>query len=80
MSDTKVNANGYDQLDESKIVFETFDSLDMGESMEITNSHDPREIFSQMRAERPNQFEWNYLQKGPELWKISIEKKYQSFI
>jgi uncharacterized protein (DUF2249 family) len=80
MSITKLDSREFKSMDDSKVVFETFDSLELGEIIELTYDHDPNPLYDQLNAERPGQFEWNYLQRGPEIWKIAIQKKYLSFI
>lgn len=55
-------------------IFDTFDSLNKGEAFVIINDHDPKPLYYQLLAERPNQFNWEYLQNGPEEWRVKIEK------
>src|SRR5690606_2714438 len=43
-------------------IFHTFDSLGSGESLMIVNDHDPRPLRYQFAAERPETFEWTYLE------------------
>lgn len=42
--------------------------------MELTNDHDPRPLFYQFQIEREGTFSWEYLEKGPELWRVAIGK------
>lgn len=55
-------------------IFETFDNLELGTFFVIINDHDPMPLYYQFLAERPNQFAWEYLEKGPDEWKVRIEK------
>ncbi|WMJ73626.1 iron-sulfur cluster repair di-iron protein [Cytophagaceae bacterium ABcell3] len=55
-------------------IFETFDGLEPGESFVILNDHDPKPLFYQFLAERPDQFNWEYLEQGPEEWQVRIGK------
>ncbi len=55
-------------------IFHMFYSLKSGEKMEIINDHDPRPLHYQMLAENDGQFEWNYLEEGPEVWRVEITK------
>lgn len=55
-------------------IFQRFDDLNPGEELIIVNDHDPLPLFYQFKAERPEQFEWNYLENGPETWQVSIGK------
>lgn len=42
------------------------------EYLTIINDHDPLPLFYQFKAERSDLFEWQYLEKGPETWKVAI--------
>ena len=56
-------------------IFERFDELVSGESLTIHNDHDPKPLYYQMLGERGNIFTWEYLEQGPELWRVKITKK-----
>src|SRR5690606_22997516 len=56
-------------------IFEKFDALDKGESFIIHNDHDPKPLYYQLLGERGNIFNWEYLEQGPEWWKVKISKK-----
>lgn len=55
-------------------IFKKFDSLQEGESFIIVNDHDPKPLYYQLLAERGNIFSWNYLEQGPEVWKVHVKK------
>jgi regulator of cell morphogenesis and NO signaling len=55
-------------------IFKKFDSLKEGESFVIINDHDPKPLYYQLLAERGNIFTWEYLEQGPEIWKVHIKK------
>lgn len=56
-------------------IFATFDALKNGEGFQLVNDHDPMPLYYQFNVERPNQFDWEYVEKGPEVWKVKISKK-----
>ena len=56
-------------------IFERFDELDQGETLTIHNDHDPKPLYYQLLGERGNIFNWEYLEEGPELWRVKISKK-----
>jgi uncharacterized protein (DUF2249 family) len=60
--------------DKHPTIFETFDDLAPGEYFVIINDHDPKPLYYQFQAERPGEMEWEYLQEGPEVWKVKLEK------
>ncbi len=56
-------------------IFARFDELNPGESLTIHNDHDPKPLYYQLLGERGNIFNWEYLEQGPESWKVKISKK-----
>ena len=56
------------------LVFQTFENLSPGESFVLINDHDPKPLFYQFKFEREGQFSWDYLEEGPQAWKVRIGK------
>ena len=56
-------------------IFVRFDELHQGETLTIHNDHDPKPLYYQLLGERGNIFNWEYLEEGPELWRVRISKK-----
>ncbi len=59
-------------------IFELVDALTPGASFVLVNDHDPKPLYYQLEAEYPRQFSWTYVEKGPEVWRIEIEKQVQA--
>ncbi len=59
-------------------IFVRFDELTEGESLTIQNDHDPKPLYYQLLGERGNIFTWEYLEQGPESWKVKISKRMNS--
>ena len=55
-------------------IFRTFDSLSPGEYFILVNDHDPMPLRHQFSFERANQFKWEYLQQGPETWRVRLTR------
>jgi uncharacterized protein (DUF2249 family) len=70
-----VDVRQYAPKDKHPTIFRTFDNLESGQSMELINDHDPRPLRYQLMMERPEQFDWEYLEEGPEIWRVAISKK-----
>lgn len=70
-----VKVPDYPPREKHPTIFRTFDSLNKGERMQIINDHDPRPLLYQFMMERQEIFEWEYLEEGPEIWKVSILRK-----
>ena len=55
-------------------IFETFDGMKPGETLELVNDHDPRPLHYQFMVERKDQFEWTSAEKGQRHWVATIKK------
>lgn len=53
-------------------IFESFDALASGEAFVLVNDHAPRPLYYEFLHERPDQFTWDYLEEGPEVWRVQI--------
>ncbi len=75
MFTAQVDARTYESKDKHRVILETYHSLKQGESMELINDHDPLPLYYQFSAEYKDQFDWEYLKEGPEVWHVRIGKK-----
>jgi uncharacterized protein (DUF2249 family) len=57
------------------VIFSTFSQLRPGEAMELVNDHDPKPLYYQFEIELAGQFGWDYLETGPEVWRVAIGRK-----
>lgn len=57
------------------LIFERFEGLAPGESFILVNDHDPKPLYYQFAAERTGQFTWEYLEQGPEAWRVRIGRQ-----
>ena len=60
--------------DRHTTIFNMFDSLAPGNAFVLVNDHDPKPLYYQFQAEHPHQFSWDYLEEGPEVWRVRIGK------
>ncbi|NLY85991.1 MAG: DUF2249 domain-containing protein, partial [Tissierellia bacterium] len=56
------------------------DQLPVGEKMILINDTDPSHIFNELKEKRFGKFEWEYIEEGPEVWKVALAKKYLKYI
>lgn len=59
-------------------IFSTFDALPAGAAMELVNSVDPVPLQQQLKLTRHGQFTWDYLENGPDTWRVRIGKTGQN--
>ena len=60
--------------DRRTAAFSAFDQLGVNNAMELLNDHDPVTLRSQFELEKPNLFHWEYLESGPEVWRVAVTK------
>jgi uncharacterized protein (DUF2249 family) len=56
-------------------IFSTYGALAPGEAFELVNDHDPKPLYYQFQAEVGPQFDWEYLEQGPETWRVRIGRR-----
>lgn len=56
-------------------IFAHFDDLQEGESLTILNDHDPKPLYYQLLGERGDIFIWEYLEQGPQWWRVRITRR-----
>jgi len=54
------------------LIFETFHALRPGEAFLLVNDHDPKPLFYQFEVEYAGLFSWDYVESGPEVWRVRI--------
>ncbi|MBX3030143.1 MAG: DUF2249 domain-containing protein [Chloroflexi bacterium] len=54
------------------LIFETYAALDPGTAFELVNDHDPKPLYYQFAAEHAGEFTWDYLEQGPDVWRVRI--------
>ncbi len=53
-------------------IFQTFDDLVEGSAFELVNDHDPKPLYYQLAAEHTGTFSWDYVEQGPQVWRVRI--------
>lgn len=55
-------------------IFGAWDELAPDEAILLVNDHDPVPLYYQFAAEHTGAFRWEYLEKGPEVFRVRITK------
>lgn len=79
MTDVKVciDIREYQPKDRYPTVSGAFEELESGEKMELINDHDIRPLLQyKLSTDYPNQYDWEYIEQGPQEWRAVIIKKY----
>ncbi len=54
------------------LIFGTFSALAPAQSFVLVNDHDPKPLYYHFKAELGDGFSWDYLESGPEVWRVRI--------
>jgi uncharacterized protein (DUF2249 family) len=56
------------------LVFGRFGDLQLRQSMQLVNDHDPQPLRLQFADRALGQFEWTPLESGPSVWRVQITR------
>jgi len=57
------------------LIFDTYGKLNGGEGFVLVNDHDPKPLYYQFQAERPDEVSWDYIESGPDVWRVRIGRQ-----
>jgi uncharacterized protein (DUF2249 family) len=60
--------------DRHPLIFSTFRGLAPGAALELVNDHDPAPLYQQFEMLHPGRFSWQYVEQGPQVWRVRIAK------
>ncbi len=64
----------YPASERHEMFYKAFADLKPGEAFQFTNDHDPKPLYYQIEAESKEPFRWEYLDKGPDQWRVRVIK------
>ena len=56
------------------LIFNTFRGLAPGQDFILVNDHDPKPLYYHFKAEHDGTFQWDYLDRGPDVWRVRISR------
>lgn len=74
VTDRIVDVRTEDARVRHELIFDTFGTLAADTAFVLVNDHDPKPLYYQLAAENPGAFSWDYLEEGPEVWRVRIGK------
>ncbi len=72
--DPKLDVRSEVPMRRHELILQTYNDLDAGKGFELVNDHDPKPLYYQFDAEYTDKFTWDYLEEGPEVWRVRIGK------
>jgi uncharacterized protein (DUF2249 family) len=70
---TRIDLRGMPMDPRHALLFSTLFGLQPGESMEVTNDHDPSGLSHRLAEEHPGRFAWTWLEQGPVDWRFRVD-------
>lgn len=64
----------YPPTERHEMFYQAFADIKPGEAFVFINDHDPKPLYYQMEAESKEPFRWEYLEQGPDEWKVRVVK------
>ena len=74
MADNELDVRGLRKPDKHPTIFATYTDLPVGGSFVLVNNHDPKHLHEEFEADHAGSYGWDYLEKGPTIWRIRISK------
>lgn len=71
---TTVDVRTIAPRDRHSLIFGTFSRLLPGEALMLLNDHDPKPLYDQFLAQYGGEFRWEYLESGPDVWRVRIDR------
>lgn len=53
-------------------IFAAYEELPSGTAFVLVNDHDPKPLYYQFAAEYAGNFTWDYVESGPQVWRVRI--------
>ena len=55
-----------------ELIFDSYHDLRPGDGFVLVNDHDPKPLWYQFEAEHSGAYSWDYLEQGPQVWRVRI--------
>ena len=72
MTDSQLDVREEIPARRHQLIFETYGALTPGDGFILVNDHDPKPLYYQFEAEHTGEFSWDYLEQGPDVWRVRI--------
>ena len=74
MSERELDVRPLRKPDKHPAIFATYAELAVGSAFVLVNNHDPKHLRDEFEVEYPGGYAWEYLESGPDAWRIRISK------
>lgn len=74
MADNELDVRELRKPDRHPMIFAAYADLPAGGSFVLLNNHDPKHLHDEFEADYAGGYAWEYVEKGPTVWRIRISK------
>lgn len=74
MADPELDVRSEPPARRHELILGRYGDLAASDGFILVNDHDPKPLYYQFAAEYPDKFTWDYLEQGPEVWRVRIGK------
>lgn len=74
VSDKELDVRALRRPDRDTAISRTYEALSVGESFVLVTNHDPHHVREGFDTDHPGSHSWEYLDQGPQTWRIHISK------
>jgi uncharacterized protein (DUF2249 family)/quercetin dioxygenase-like cupin family protein len=74
MSDNELDVRPLRKSDKPPAIFAAYGGLPVGRSFVLVDNHDPKHLHEEFEADHAGSYDWQYVEKGPTVWRIRISK------
>jgi uncharacterized protein (DUF2249 family) len=74
MANTELDVRPLRKTDKRPAIFATYADLPVGDSFVVINDRDPKHVHEEFEADYAASCGWEYIEKGPTVWRIRISK------
>lgn len=72
MSDPELDVRSEPHGRRHELILSKYHQLSAGDGFVLVNDHDPKPLYYQFDAQFSGDFTWDYLEQGPQVWKVRI--------
>jgi len=70
-----LDVRSYPPAQRHALIFDVLGKLQPGKGFTLINDHDPKPLYYQIEAEHPGAFSWDYVERGPAVWRVQVGRK-----
>ena len=74
MAELELDVRSLPKPDKHPAIFAAYQNLAVGGAFVLVNNHDPKHLRNEFEIDHPGSYGWEYVEKGPKVWRIRIGK------